>query len=125
MFAAEYRLSSWQDSLKIYAPALMIGAIIIFIIYSIISIFSKGQVPVPQVPVVNMPPANTATNKVTETINNTTESLSNIYNNLKDSINENVLKKPNLSGKNNNQRNNTNKSNFNKNQLTRSFLETI
>ncbi len=126
MFAAEYRLSSWQDSLKIYAPALMIGAIIIFIIYSIISIFSKGQVPVPQVPVVNMPPANTATNKVTETINNTTESLSNIYNNLKDSINENVLnKKQNLSGKNNNQRNSTNKSNLNKNQLTRSFLETI
>ena len=34
MFASEYRLSTWQESLKIYAPAIMIGAIIIFIIYS-------------------------------------------------------------------------------------------
>jgi hypothetical protein len=33
MFAAEYRLSTWQESLKIYAPAIMIAAIIIFIIY--------------------------------------------------------------------------------------------
>lgn len=125
MFAAEYRLSTWQDSLKIYAPALMIGAIIIFIIYSIIALFSKGEVPVPQVPSVNMPPANTATNKLTETINNTTESIGNMYNNLKDSVNENVINKFNLTGNTTNKRNNTNKSNMYKNQLTRSFLETL
>lgn len=127
MFAAEYRLSTWQDSLKIYAPALMIGAIIIFIIYSIIALFSKGEVPVPQVPSVNMPPANTATNKVTETINNTTESIGNMFNNLKGSVNENVLNKFNLTGNTTNKRNNNNinKSNMYKNQLTRSFLETI
>ena len=31
MFASEYRLSTWQDSFKIYAPAIMIGAMILFI----------------------------------------------------------------------------------------------
>jgi len=38
MFASEYRLSTWQNSIKIYAPALMIAAIILFVIYLFIII---------------------------------------------------------------------------------------
>ena len=34
-FASEYRLSTWQEGLKMYAPAVMILVIIVFVIYSI------------------------------------------------------------------------------------------
>ncbi len=117
MFKSEYRLSTWQESLKIYAPAIMIAAIVVFIIYSILSFFSKGSVPVPITPNITTAPANTATNKVTETINNTTSSIGDVMNNMMNNI------KNTISGNNTNKSNNNNKSN-NK-QLTRSFLETL
>ena len=118
MFKAEYRLSTWQESLKIYAPAVMIAAICIFIIYSILSFFSKGSVPVPITPNVTEAPANTATNKVTETINQATESIGNVLNDIKESI-------PGLNNKSNNNKGNNKSNNKNNNQLTRSFLETL
>ena len=119
MFKAEYRLSTWQESLKIYAPAVMIAAICIFIIYSILSFFSKGSVPVPITPNVIEAPANTATNKITETINQATQSIGNVLNDIKESI-------PGLNNKGNStKKGNNKKSNKNNNQLTRSFLETL
>jgi len=125
IFKAEYRLSTWQDSLKIYAPALMIAAICIFIIYSILSIFSKGSVPVPIVPNINTAPAETATNKVTETINQATKSLGNIMNNFKNTIKgNNTNNRDTNTNKGNNKGNNEKTNNFG-NQLTRSFLETL
>jgi hypothetical protein len=39
MFEAEYRLSTWQDSIKIYAPAIMIIAIILFITIPMIFLY--------------------------------------------------------------------------------------
>jgi hypothetical protein len=83
MFAAEYRLSTWQQSLKIYAPAIMIGAIIIFIIFSILSFFTKGSVPVPSVPNVTEPNENSATNQIVNGLN----TIGNMFTNNKNKNN--------------------------------------
>lgn len=128
LFASEYRLSTWQESLKIYAPAIMIGALILFIIYSIIIFFSKGSVPIPSAPDIALPPSNTATNAVTEHINNVTSGITNTLGNLTDGITNKVN---NITGNNNaNKGNGNNKGNRgnnkgNGNNLSRSFLETI
>jgi hypothetical protein len=57
LFAPEYRLSTWQDGLKIYAPFIMLAGIILFIIYFIFVFFTGGEVPVPKMdaPAMNMP----------------------------------------------------------------------
>jgi hypothetical protein len=114
MFAAEYRLSTWQDSFKIYAPAIMIGAIILFIIYTILSLFTTGSVPVPAIPAVTAATPNTVTDNVLGSLNTVANSLS--------TANENVTNtlgsiKSLVTG-------NENK-NKNKNNLSRSFLETL
>lgn len=71
LFSSEYRLSTWQDILKTYAPGVFIIVLIIFIIFSIIGFFGGTSVPVPGLPYVpGLPPANTSTNMLTETINN-------------------------------------------------------
>lgn len=131
LFSSEYRLSTWQDSLKIYAPAIMIGALILFIIYAIIMYFNKGSVPIPTAPNIALPPANTATNTVTEHINNVTSGITNTLGNITDGI-TNTLN--NVTGNNGNNKGNGNKGNGNNgrgnnkgngNNLSRSFLETI
>lgn len=131
LFSSEYRLSTWQDSLKIYAPAIMIGALILFIIYAIIMYFNKGSVPIPASPNIALPPANTATNTVTEHINNVTSGITNTLGNITDGI-TNTLN--NVTGNNGNNKGNGNKGNGNNgrgnnkgngNNLSRSFLETI
>jgi hypothetical protein len=115
MFKSEYRLSTWQESLKIYAPAVMIAAICIFIIFSILSFFSKGSVPIPVTPNMTEASSNTATNKVTSTINDATQSIGSVFNNLKGSI----------TGSNNKGNNNKGNNNKGNNQVSRSFLETL
>jgi predicted PurR-regulated permease PerM len=82
MFADEYRLSTWQQSWKVFAPGIFIGAVIIFILYSIVTVFSGVEVPVPSMPNVAVPPAETATNAVTSTLNNISSGLSNITSNI-------------------------------------------
>ena len=124
MFSAEYRLSTWQESLKIYAPALMIGAIIIFIIFSILSFFTKGSVPVPTVPNVTEPNENTATNALVNGLNK----IGNMFGSNKPT---NVVNKVNnqINNVNNNNKGNEGIFNGNKknnnNGVSRSFLETI
>lgn len=130
MFASEYRLSTWQQGLKVYAPALMIGAIIIFIIYAILAFFTKGAVPIPPIPNITGPSENSATNQVMESLNkignvltNTTNTVINKVNNTINKVN-NTTASNNTASKNNNKTNgNTNKKNGN--NLSRSFLETI
>lgn len=128
LFASEYRLSTWQDGLKIYAPAIMIGAILIFIIYSILAFFTKGSVPVPQIPNINEPTNNTVTNSVVNTVNNVVNSLTNTKNNIINNVNNTINKVNNnrtnilnsITGTNGNTKNNKNKNN-----ISRSFLETL
>ena len=133
MFSAEYRLSTWQESLKIYAPALMIGAIIIFIIFSILSFFTKGSVPVPTVPNVTEPNENTATNALVNGLNKIgnmfgSNKPTNVVNKVNNQINNVNKNRNNLLGLNNNKGNegifNGNKKN-NNNGVSRSFRETI
>jgi hypothetical protein len=128
MFAAEYRLSTWQQGLKIYAPAIMIGAIILFVIYAILAFFTKGSVPVPPLPNVTAPGENTATNQVIQSLNKIGNTVANTNTNLINKVNDtinNVNKnRNNILGINTTETKgeNTNKKN---NNLSRSFLETI
>jgi hypothetical protein len=128
MFAAEYRLSTWQDGLKIYAPAIMIGAVILFVIYAILAFFTKGSVPVPPIPNVTAPAEDTATNQVIQSLNKignaVTNKNTNIVNKVNDTINNVNKNRNNILGikPNNQQGEPENKKN---NNLSRSFLETI
>jgi hypothetical protein len=126
LFAYEYRLSTWQDGLKIYSPAIMLFAIILYIIYGILSFFTGGIVPVVSVPNVNLPTMNDVTSTISNSLNNVSSSISNTANNVL-SLNNN---------KGNNKGNsvvnsiatslglNKNK-NKNNGNLSRSFLETV
>lgn len=134
MFAAEYRLSTWQQSLKIYAPAIMIGAIIIFIIFSILSFFTKGSVPVPIVPNVTEPNENSTTNQIVNGLNaignmftGNKNKNNNVINQVNNQINNVNKNRNNIFGLNNNNKGNNAASNNKKNNgnLSRSFLETI
>ncbi len=77
MFSSDYRLSTWQESWKLFAPGIFIGAVIVLILYTIITAFSGVEVPVPSMPNVSLPPAETATNAVTGALNNITSNITN------------------------------------------------
>ena len=117
MFASEYRLSTWQDGLKIYAPAIMIGAILIFIIYAILAFFTKGSVPVPQMPTITAPSENSITNSVMKTVNN-------VVNSLKVNENKNNKNEENEENKENKE-NKENEENKNEERVSRSLFETL
>lgn len=127
MFASEYRLSTWQESLKIYAPAIMIGAIIIFIIYSILAFFTKGSVPIPSIPNISAPNENTATNTIVQSFNSVVNSLTNTTNDIISNVNKTINKVNNNKGNLLNVFNSGNSGNKgnNKGNVSRSFLETI
>jgi hypothetical protein len=75
LFASEYRLSTWQEGLKMYAPAIMIIVIIIFVIYSIMAFFTGGSVPIPSMPNVELPTMNGLATNLTNSINTAKESI--------------------------------------------------
>lgn len=120
MFASEYRLSTWQDSFKIYAPAVMIGAIILFIIYAILALFTTGSVPVPAMPAITAPAPNTVTDNVLGSLNSVANSISNVNENVTENVNSALDSIANLVAPNENKNKNKNKNN-----LSRSFLETL
>lgn len=124
LFATEYRLSTWQEGLKIYAPAFMIVAICLFIIYSIIAFFTGVKVPVPNIPAIEMPQVNTITNSLMNVYNNAEGAVENMKNDVSDSIDKitnNVANNTNKANKPNNK----NKPPGGNNGLTRSALEVI
>jgi len=82
MFWDEYKQSTWQQNLKLFAPGIMIAAIVIFVLYGILSFFKGGLVPIPSMPAMEMPSANTATNPVTAAINTVMNTVHNAVNNL-------------------------------------------
>ena len=128
MFLPEYRLSTWQQSVPNYLPFIMIGAIILYVIFFMVSFFTGGSVPVPSVPSVEIPEMptlanttnqlskslNTAVNSITNSANDLMESTANagssFYNSLNNSLN-------NSFGLNNSTKRNGN--------MSRSFLETL
>jgi glucan phosphoethanolaminetransferase (alkaline phosphatase superfamily) len=133
MFASEYRLSTWPERAKLYAPAIMIGSIIVFIIYTILALFTKGAVPVPPLPNITVPSPNTATNVVVDSLNKIANSISNKSNDILTSINRSINRANSnrsnilgaITGNNNAAATENRNKNKNGNNLSRSFLETI
>ena len=127
LFATEYRLSTWQESLKIYAPALMIAAIIIFIIYFMLSLFTGGSVPVPSMPNVEIPTMNDITTNISNTFNNATNAITNGLNINTNKNNNNNSIINTLMGNNNSKNNNTKINNSKKNNsgFRTSILEAL
>jgi predicted PurR-regulated permease PerM len=80
LFASEYRLSTWQETLKIYSPFLMVGAIILYLIFGIMSIFSGAAVP-------SLPPiTNVSIPNVSSTVNRAANQLSSSFSNVGNSL---------------------------------------
>jgi hypothetical protein len=113
MFASEYRSSTWQEPLLLmYSPAVMITILILYVLYGMSALFTKGQVPVPAMP--TMP----STPNMQNALNNVTESLTNAANAANNMMN-NVLNNGN-NGTNNRRNDNKNASN-----MSRSFVESV
>lgn len=121
LFASEYRLSTWQDAWKIYAPFIMIGAIILYVIYGIMAFFSGGKVPVPSMPSVSNVTTNLSksvsdmANTATSYMNDTANAAANAVNNAANAGN-NMLK--NITSNTGNNTGNTYSSNANRNNTT-------
>ena len=129
IFTSEYRLSTWQDSLKIYAPAIMIIAIILFIIYSMVSLFTDIHVPIPEMPKIELPNTDSLTNytmnaykNVANTFSNTTNSLTSSLSNASNSLTNSLT---NATNSLTNATNAKNKNNQSKPNVSRSFVETF
>ena len=125
LFAAEYRLSTWQDGLKIYAPAIMIGFIILFIIGSILGFFTSASVPIPSMPDIELPSANSITNTIANSLNNVSNTISNATNNAFGNNNNNKGNSESMLGLFGNNNKGNNKGNNKENNISRSFLETL
>jgi len=135
IFWDDYKQSTWQDQLRAFAPGIMLILIILYVLYALLTVFTGGQVPVPSMPNVELPSAETATNVVTETINNALQAVMPANNGRKN--NGNGGNTGNIVGNETNRRNgngnnvgNANESanknkNKNGNNVTRSFLATI
>lgn len=134
MFESEYRLSTWQDGLKIYAPAVMIIAIILFIIYGIIALFTGVSVPIPSLPEFEMPATNSITNSMRNVYNNVLNNIGNatdsVTNSITDTASElndkvrNVLDRSNNNNRNN-RNNNTNNTTKRNKPVTESVIEAL
>jgi len=122
MFQSEYRLSTWQETFKIYSPYLMITAIILYASFGMISFFTGMAVPIPSVELPAMPTLENAGKGFSNSLNTAVNSLSNSANDLfENSLNNSLLNNlgnslSNNLGFNNNKRNNN---------LSRSALETL
>jgi hypothetical protein len=85
-FGTEYRLSTWQMSLMSYAPFVMIGGLLIVITFYLLALSPLGGATAPSIPeipsVAEMPSANTATNVVTEGVNNALKGITNVTGNV-------------------------------------------
>jgi hypothetical protein len=123
IFWNEYRQSTWQDTLKTFAPTLILLAIFAYLLFVILSFFTGGSVPVPSMPTIQMPAADTATNAVTAAINRSINAVSNASTNISNIISNNS----NATTNNNSNRgsNNNGGNNRGREGPTRSFLATI
>ena len=133
MFLPEYRLSTWQQTFSTYSPFIMIGAIILYVIFSMISFFTGGTVPVPILPsmeIPEMPAITNTTNQLSKSLNTAVNSISNSANDLMESTvntGNSLLNKLNnsLSNSFGNSLNNSLNNNKRNGNLSRSTLETL
>ena len=81
-FWNEYQQSTWQNNLKIFAPGIFIAVLLVYIFIVLTSIFTGGSVPVPTLPNVELPSAESATNPVTAAINSTMNGVNSAMNSV-------------------------------------------
>lgn len=84
LFKSEYQQSTWQNQLKVYAPFVMIGALLLVVFTYFGMLWSSGtSLPAPSSPnIPALPPANTATNPLTAAVNVGMKAATNIGNTL-------------------------------------------
>lgn len=117
MFASEYRSSTWQEPLLLmYSPAVMITVLLLYVLYGMSALFSKGQVPVPA-----MPSVPNAMNDVTDSLSNAANSIVNTANNMMNNMGNVINSGTNNNNSNNGRRNN----NKNASNMSRSFVESV
>jgi len=122
-FWNEYQQSTWQNNLKLFAPGIMLAVIIVYLLVAIGSFFTGGSVPVPSLPTIELPPAESATNPVTAAINSTMNTVNSAINTMTNTASSAVNSVANSVGLNtkNNAKNNAK----NNNGITRSVLATV
>lgn len=121
LFQNEYRASTWQLGLVAYAPYVMIGAVILMIIMYLtyllpsgagVSMNTSNVNTNVKANTINLPPPETATNVITQGVNNAIRAAAPVAN-----IKVNTTNQPNanmgLFGLNNNNNNNNNYGNNN------------
>jgi len=101
LFAPEYRLSTWQDGIKIYAPFIMLAGIILFVIYFIFAFFTGGEVPVPKMEMPAMPAMpemptfnaikNATNNAINNTVNGTNKKSTNTKSNTNNTMSRSLF----------------------------------
>ena len=80
MFWNEYAQSTWQTSLKTFAPGILVIAIFVYLFFAIGAFFTGGKVPIPVMPEMSTPTTTeTATNVLTSSIGNTMNATKNLF----------------------------------------------
>jgi predicted PurR-regulated permease PerM len=135
LFASEYKLNTWQEGLKIYAPFIMVGVIIMYSIYGMVAFFTGGAVPVPSMPDIpsmtsmptmnNVPSLNQMSNQMTNTLNDVANSIENATSNIFSNKGNNASSFKNSITNFANNLGNSLGFNNNQNKLSRSAAEVI
>lgn len=111
LFQNEYRASTWQLGLVAFAPYIMIGVVIIMIIMYLTYLLPSGansSTANVKTNTINLPPPETATNVITEGVNNAIRAAAPVAN-----IKVNTTNQPNALNNNNNNNMNNNNNNGN------------
>jgi len=109
LFQNEYRASTWQLGLVAFAPYIMIGVVIVMIILYLTYLLPSGSTssaPNVKANTINLPPPETATNVITEGVNNAIRAAAPVAN-----IKVNTTNQPNTLNNNNNINNISNNNN--------------
>ncbi len=117
-FKPEYKLSTWQMGLIRYAPFILFGFLLLFILFYIFTKFRGGEVPVPDI-AANIPTPTEAINSITETVTNAANAVANTVTNVAKNVNKNATAMANSVV------NTVANANKNKGNVTKSFFNVV
>jgi phage-related protein len=81
IFWDEYRQSTWQESLKIFAPGIILAMIFVYLFFAIASFYMGGKSSASPPPM-ELPSAETATNPLTAAINTSLGAVNSVANSM-------------------------------------------
>jgi hypothetical protein len=126
LFQNEYRLSTWQNTFKIYLPYIMVSSIIIYAIFSMLAFFTGGAVPIPSMPAVEAPSMESVTNSLNTAVNSIANTTNDLLKSANQSTNSLLNSLENSLGLNNSGLNKSSLSKSgNNNGMSRSVFETL